>query len=126
MDNSDKRKFNRYDAFIQLTLSVPVLLGKDAFDVTGWIKNVSQDGIALEVYILSSDEIEPLLELAANQQLVTALIPLPDDASIRAECKIVWGAFSENKKLYTMGLLILAINPLQKHKWDAFIEKLAQ
>ena len=124
MDTKDRRRFKRYDAFIQLTFFVPISLDRDAFELTGWIKDVSQNGVALEVYIFSPDEIKPLLNIVENKERITVSIPLPDDSVINEECKIVRGAFSERKRLYTLGLQVLAIDPFQKHKWESFIEKL--
>ncbi len=126
MDAGNRRKFERYDAFIQLNLFVPISLGEKAFELTGWIKNVSRDGIALEIYFFSADEIESLSKLAAGKQQITASILFPDDSPINAECKVVWGKLIKDKKLFVMGLHILAINPLQKDKWDSFIEKLSR
>lgn len=124
-DSENRRKFKRYDAFTQLTFFVPISLDREAFEITGWIKNVSQNGVALDINIFSPDDIEPLVKIVANKQRVTASISLSDDSFIKAECKIVRGAFSEKKKLYTIGIQILVIDPLQKRKWDSFIEKIS-
>ncbi len=126
MDGKNRRRFERYDAFIQLNLLIPISLDKKALEVTGWIKNVSQSGIALEIYFFNSDEVELLSDKVTSNQRITTSILLPDDLPVDAECKIIWGEFIENKRLYAMGLEILAINPLQKDKWDSFIEKLAK
>ncbi len=124
--DKNRRRFKRYSAFIQLTFFVPISLDRDSFEVTGWIKNVSQDGIGLEVYIFSPDEIKPLLKIVEQKERITASIPLPDDSPIKAECRLMRGAFSEKKRLYTIGLQILAIDKLQKDKWNSFIKKLSK
>jgi hypothetical protein len=125
MTNQNRRKDSRYDVFIQITLFIPSFLGKNEQEITGWIKNISQKGIALEICISSSDEIHALLETVAQRQNIGALISLPGEAPIKAECQTVWGILLENKNFYIIGLRILSINPLEKYKWDSFIEHLS-
>lgn len=125
MDNMDKRKFRRYDTFLQLTLSVPDSQTNNAFETTGWTKNVSQGGVGLELFILSSDKIDRLVEIVTNKQLITVLIPL-DNSSIEVKCKIVWGTFSENKMPYLIGLQIVESELRQSNRWEGFVEGLAQ
>ena len=110
---------------INLSLGLASAQTKNAFEVTGWIKKVSQDGIRLEVHIFSSDEIiPPLLELVAKKQRLTVSIPLTDDFPIKAECEILWGSFLADKKLYNIRLQLLAINLRQSDSWNSFIAEL--
>ncbi len=126
IDDMDKRKFRRYNTFIQLTLSVPASRTSKVFEVIGWTKDVSREGIGLEIYILSSDKIDRLARVVTNKQPVTISIPFLDEFSIEARCKIVWDTFSENRMPYNLGLQILRLGSDQSDKWDFFIEELSQ
>ncbi len=133
MNASEKRTSKRYDAFVPLTIYVPASWGAKEFEVNGWIKDVSKEGVALEICIMSSDEILPIREIVDNKQRVIVSIPIPDDftrkdTKIDAECKIMWGTFSKKKKFYfyNMGVKILRINPLQKLIWNTFIENFSK
>ncbi len=124
MDIQEKRKDNRSAAFIQITISAPTSIDKRGVEIVGWIKNVSKDGIGLEICISSSDETIFLMELTKNKQEVLATIALPHDSSFKANCRVVWGKLLYNKTfyIYNMGLRILKIDPLLHYKWDYFVE----
>jgi hypothetical protein len=125
MNCNNRRRFERYDVFRQLTLTVPSSVTWYAFEVTSWTKNVSQEGIGLEIYNLSPDEIDHLRKIIANKHRVTASITLPDDFTIRAGCEIVWGTFLEDKNLFKTGLQILELDLRQADRWNSFIEELS-
>lgn len=122
----NRRRLGRYDLFVPLTLSTPHTVKNNAFKISSWVKNVSQDGIGLEIAISSTDETRPLREVAKKRQAVIASILLPDDVSIKARCRIVYGKPLAGKYLYYVGLKILAIEPLKRDKWNSFIKKCAQ
>ncbi len=107
---------------VNLSVGLASSQTKNAFEVTGWIKKVSQNGLSLAVHIFSSDEIiTALLEIVAKKQRVTASIPLPDGFPIKAECEIVWGSFSADEKPYNIRLQLLAIDLQQPDKWNSFL-----
>ena len=126
MNSDDRRIFKLYDAFLQLTLSAPASQSKNAFEVPGWIKKLSQNGLGIEVHIFLSDEnIPALLEMVAKKQRVNVSIPLPDGFPIKAECEIVWGSFSADENPYNIRLQLLAIDLQQRDKWNSYIEELS-
>lgn len=130
MGVEEKRKHTRYDAFVPLTIFVPGSWGNNKLEINGWIKDVSREGVALEICIMTSEEIIPLKEIVDNKQRVVVSITVPDDltkgdSKIEAQCNIVWGKFAKKQKFYfyNIGLSISRINPLQKPIWDSFLEK---
>ncbi len=125
MDIQEKRRDIRSDIFIQTTISDPTTIGNKEAEVGGWIKNVSKEGIGLEVCVSSSDEVKYLLELTEKKQDVLATIALPNDYYLKTNCRVVWGKLLHKKTLhiYSMGLQVLKTDdPLQYYKWNSFVE----
>ncbi len=120
MGMKNMREFKRYDAFIPSTVFVPAAWGGGRVEVSGWIKDISQHGIALESYIFAPAEID---QLATNGRVI-ALIRLPDNSAINGMCEIAWVNFSPKRKYCTMGLKILTIDALQRDRWESFVEHL--
>lgn len=130
MSNKDKRKFKRHDTFVQLIFCTPNFNNK--LEISCWVKDVSQDGVAIELCILSPDEIHAILEIVDDRPVVDAIISIPDyifsggECEVGAKCKIVWGKFSRNRNFYNIGLQILNIEPKERPEWNFFVEKLSQ
>ncbi len=125
MDNKDRRKYPRYDMVLKLMLYVPVSLGDNQYKIPGWIIDISEEGIAMEVYTSECAEIRHIVEKIQKDQMSGVLISMPKNLSVKAECKIIWERFEEKTSSFQIRLQILNIDQTQKETWDSFLKYLS-